>query len=456
MAFVYTKMFGVGNVADADIISNLDKAKKDVYKNDDLVNHGFTPCALLQNVDVQPFTGGSYIYPIQLSGAGGIGPTRALAANNARTGKFEAWKVDKVNSLFARNTFDWQTAKRMAGNNDGSYIDVELNQTRQVIDSFRCEIARSLWSDGAGDLGQVLTLAAPADGLTDITFTWTRKEDMRKVQIGQLLDFNMTRAGGAGIPRGKANQAFKVISLNLGAGTMVVRNVNITTDALGTALAAAERPGNTGTPGQPGEYVYSKDTRDSFPKGIRAFVPDTDADVLAAPTLYGVDRTQDYTRLAGNRVAWQGTYMESIREMCIAVGFNSHLAPSTVVWMSPRDYLAFLQEAEQNGSPPPANPGMTAKLGVAAVSVVSPNGPLVTVASDEFLQAGRMYMLEMSGLSILAVGGKVIVPIMEGGQSYLRLDKSEGDGYYNEYRSYIQAIMTRPTACAVCILPTLA
>lgn len=448
---VITKAFGVGG-----LIANLEKAKKDIYKNDDLANHGFSPCALLQNVDVQTFKGKSVIYPIQLSGASGIGPTRALAAANARAGQFEAWQVSEVLPNFKRDTFDWQTAERMSGNNEGSYIDAQLSQTRQSIDEFRCQIARSLWNDGAGDLGQILTLAAPETAVADFSVTWTRREDMRKVQIGQLLDLNMTRTGGAGVPRGRSDGAFKVISMNLGTGVMVLRNVVTDTDAQNVALALTERVAATGTVGQPGEFVYSKDTRDSFPRGIRAFIPDTDAEVLAAGTFLGVDRTKDYTRLAGNRITWQGTYMETIREACIAVGYNSHLAPSTVCWLSPRDFLAFLQEAEQNGAPPMANPGMTAKLGVAAVSVAASNGPMVTVASDDYLQAGRMYMLEMSGLTILAVGGKIISPIADDGLTILRLDKSEGDGYYTEYRSYIQSIHTRPTACAVCILPTLA
>jgi hypothetical protein len=449
---VITKAFGVGN-----LIANLDKAKKDIYKNDDLANHGFTPCPLLQNVDVQTFIGKSVIYPIQLSGASGIGPTRALAAANSRSGQFEAWQVSDVVPNFKRDTFDWQTAQRMSGNNEGAYIDAQLSQTRQSIDEFRCQIARSMWNDGAGDLGQILVLGAPEVASADFTVTWTRREDMRKVQIGQLLDLHTQRTGVGGVKRGLAagTSSFKVISMNLGTGTMVLRNVVTDTDVQAAALAGTERVGASGIPGQPGEFVYSKDTRDSFPRGIRAFIPDTDADVLAAGTFLGVDRTKDYTRLAGNRVTWQGTYMETIREACIAVGYNSHLAPSTVCWLSPRDFLAFLQEAEQNGAPPQANPGMTAKLGVAAVSVAASNGPMVTVASDDWLPAGRMYMLEMSGLTILAVGGKIISPISDDGLTILRLDKSEGDGYYTEYRSYIQTILTRPTACAVCILPTL-
>ena len=449
---VITKAFGVGG-----LIANLEKAKKDIYKNDDLANHGFSPCALLQNVDVQTFKGKSVIYPIQLSGASGIGPTRALAAANARAGQFEAWQVSEVLPNFKRDTFDWQTAERMSGNNEGSYIDAQLSQTRQSIDEFRCQIARSLWNDGAGDLGQILVLGAADTGLADFSVTWTRREDMRKVQIGQLLDLHTQRTGAGGAKRGRSDTSFKVVSMNLGTGVMVVRPVITDTDVLNTvAFTGTERVAASGTPGQPGEFVYSKDTRDSFPRGIRAFIPDTDAEVLAAGTFLGVDRTKDYTRLAGNRITWQGTYMETIREACIAVGYNSHLAPSTVCWLSPRDFLAFLQEAEQNGAPPMANPGMTAKLGVAAVSVAASNGPMVTVASDDYLQAGRMYMLEMSGLTILAVGGKIISPIADDGLTILRLDKSEGDGYYTEYRSYIQSIHTRPTACAVCILPTLA
>ncbi len=451
-----TKGFGtVTNPDSANITTSIVKWFKTVYKDDDLADHSATQCAAYDSIKVEDFYGANFTFPVVLADASGIGSTRQAAADAARAGLAETWVVSDVYSLFKRMTWDWQTMKRLA-NSSGSYIDVVQRDIGKAITSMKTELSRQFWGDSAGDLGQIKGLAAPHTAAASFTVTLVNKDHMFKFSLNQIYDFWSTRTSGAGVQRGDAGvTAFKLTAMNHNTGELTFLPVVKTTDVAQTNVSAGtERISDGFALDVPADYIFASGTRNSFPYGIRTYIPDTDAEVAASPTLFGVDRTRHYSALAGTRSAWQGTYMDSIRELVLRMNYTTAQQVSSVVWMNPRDFQGFLQECEQNGAPPVRDEAFSMRLGVTAIQVNTPKGK-VRVAADMFLDAGRMYLLEMNALRLLAVGGKLISEINDG-LSMPRLTAAEGDGNYMELRSYTQTVLTRPINCGVVVIPTAA
>lgn len=427
---------------------------KTVYKDDDLADHSLTRCPAYDSLAVERFVGDNYTYPIVLADASGIGQTRAQAKLNARQGLAEKWTVSQVYQQFKHLSWDWQTQER-AKDKIGSYVDTVKRDLAKGIDELKSKMGAQFWNDSAGDLGQVKGLVAPVPCNADFTVSLVNRDSAFKFTLNAIYDFFSTRTIG-GQKRGQSptTHSFKLIAINHNDGGLTFQPVTTVDDAayLGLAAAGVARINDGVALNAPGDYVFAAGTRNTFAYGIRTFIPDTDADVIASPTLFGVNRTQHMSGLAGTRSSWQGTFMDSIRELCLRMQYTTAQSVSHVLWMNPRDFISFQQEAEQNGAPLPMDAGMSMKLGVKALVVNVPGGE-VRVAADKWLDAGRMYLLEMDALRILAVGGRLISEINDG-LSMPRLAAADGDGNYMELRSYTQTIVTRPINCGVCLIPT--
>ena len=443
--------FGITDAVSAGVA----KYFKTVYKDDDLSDHSLTRAPAYDSLAVEDFIGDNYTYPIVLADGSGIGNTRALAKANARQGVGDKWVVGQVYQQFKHLSWDWQTRER-SKDKLGSYVSTVMRDIAKGVDDLKTKMAGQFWNDSAGDLAQVQGLAAPVTCDAIFTVLLVNKDSMFKFVLGAIYDFYSTRTSIGGVKRGQnsALHSFKLTAMNHNTGGLTFQPVVTLDDSPFTASPAAgtARINDGVALNAPGDYVFAAGTRNTFAYGIRTFIPDTDADVIANPTLFGVNRLQHMSGLAGTRSAWQGTFMDSIRELCLRMQYTTAQSVSHVLWMNPRDFISFQQEAEQNGAPLQMDAGMTMKLGVKALIVNVPGGE-VRVAADKWLDAGRMYLLEMDALRILAVGGRLISEINDG-LTMPRLPPADGDGNYMELRSYTQTIVTRPINCGVCIIPT--
>lgn len=229
---------------------------------------------------------------------------------------------------------------------DESLIAKLEEEMQGSFDSLDESIGEHVHGDGAGNIGQIDSLAAGPP----TTFTLANPYDAVRFFVGMVLEANPTRTGSSGTMR---------------AGTGTVTAVDhdhgiITYTANGGWTPVAN------------DYVYVEDDYDAKMKGFEAMNPET------APTsgdsYFGVDRSVHATQLAGHR--YDASSMNPIEGINKALAHAAALkCKPTVLCTHPLDAHNVRQDLGNN---------------VVWDLVKSPNDPSVSIRTVKFSQGGRV------------------------------------------------------------------
>lgn len=372
--------------------------RKYITKPEQLTNFALKKHPLLNMIRrVDDFDGeGLYAtmnYALPTGAAGGTtGFTTAQANYNMPTG-FRIFQQRKT--LYAVTQLKGETIE--ASRKDvGALLRMADKAADETLKYIGLILAKQLVSDGAGDIGQVLSF-------TGSTITLTSISDAINFHEGQWIIFNPTRTGTAGNQRGAApNNRLQVSAVNDTTGVITFTQTIATIAGGGGNVANAD-------------YTYIEGTYDTGMTGIPAFVPATD------PTggenfLGGGSRAKRPNLLAGWRGTWRGTIEDSVK--ALAATMSRYVDPGNViVWLSANNWYRLEMEA---GARAIRNfEGRAAKMGYLAVGIPTPIGTL-ECAMDPFLPEDTGYILDMESWELHTLKAVPHV-ITDDGQSALRV-----------------------------------
>lgn len=229
---------------------------------------------------------------------------------------------------------------------DESLIAKLEEEMQGSFDSLDESIGEHVHGDGAGNIGQIASLAAGPP----TTFTLVDKYNAVRFFVGMVLIANPNRTGNSGTIR---------------AGTGTVTSVNhdkgiITYTANGGWTPVAN------------DYVYPEGDYDAKMKGFEAMNPETEP--TSGDSYFGVDRSVHVTQLAGHR--YDASSMNPIeginKALAHAAGFKCR---PTTLCVHPMDAHNIRQDLGNN---------------VAWDIVKSPNDPSVSIRTVKFSQGGRV------------------------------------------------------------------
>jgi hypothetical protein len=329
-------------------------------------------------------TGNPWKCPIITGRPENTSATASDAFAGLATSEVEAFLLTRGRG-YNRCTLD-QEAMLASANDKGAFLSTATLQIDGMLASLSTQLGIQLWKEGWGDLGVIDTLPSAT------SFKLVNVSDIVGFERGQQLVFSDSQHSDV-----------------LRSGTAVVvtkvnRNTGVVT--VDTALA---------TPGAiAGDWVFKLGDRQNSatPKrlvvtGVRGFIPL--ADPSASEDFFGVDRSVDPTRLAGQRLDCTGmSPIEAINTM--AGQIDREGGTPDYVFMNSQDFATFVntlssKQLYEMVQLSPEKNGVTANVGFSAIKLLSNFGEL-KVVSDPLHPKGTYDFIQMDTWLLGSLGGE--------------------------------------------------
>lgn len=254
-------------------LTAMNAALKELYDGQVVENLVYSDNPFLAMVPKLTDFGGKYRpIPIITGVSQGRSSTFSNAQSNQSPVQIQSFLLTRQ-SDYSLATIDNQTM--LASRTDKMSF---LEGAKLVIDgAFRSitnSLASALFRSGTGSIGRV-------SSITSGVITLTNAADVVQFEVNQVLQANSTDGGS---PRAALGY---VIAVDRTAGTVTVASSGLG----GTAATPSGWVGN--------DYLLVQGDNNAKIKGLAAWLPDTAP--TAGDNYFGVDRSQDVTRLAGIR-----------------------------------------------------------------------------------------------------------------------------------------------------------
>jgi len=337
------------------------------------------------------FGGSSYSVPVEFGRTPGRSTIFATAQANAANGgtRSATFLVTRARDYgIARIQTELMLASK--GSN-ASFMPAVKNTMERTIDTVAFQLAKDLWSNGGGSLGQI----AVGSNTGTPTITLTNVEDAINFYPGQVLELSTDDGiAGAGVRVG-------------GAGIVTVQRVDYTAGTLtATGNWTAGIPGAVAT-----DFIFQEGDYGAKMPGIPAWIPAV-APVAGANILYGVDRgLLDVNALAGIRPDVTGA--STIHEkLILACGTSARLGGAADhIFMNPEDVSDMVLELEGKTEYVRAESKKQeglAVVGYDAIKMMTPMGA-IKVLADQHVPKSRVWGLNMDSWELGSLGGAPIV-----------------------------------------------
>lgn len=296
-------------------------------------------------------------------------------------------------------------AVEAAQNDIDTFVREAANEIDGLLRGLSNDLAFDIFRDGSGLKGVIATASNAANSV----ITFTDSTAARNFEKGMLLEASAT-AGGS---RRSPSDIPEVLAVNR-QGNSITVSLNVTT--LGSAWTA-------------GDFVYQygdgpNSGSNKKITGLAGWIPSS---APSSTAFFGVNRTQDSTRLAG--VRYNGS-AETIEEALI--GAHMELAieggDPDVVFMNHSNTAELIK---QLGSKKDYVSVEVAGVGFQGIRVMTTEGELM-VMSDRNCPVGTAYMLQMDtwGLYSLGEAPRILGPESNGAGDGLRMLRlANDDGY---------------------------
>ncbi len=253
--------------------------KRVVYRNSPLF-------AILEKDE--NFVGENMKMPVIIDGNAGYSPKLSTAITAADPTKSEAFLLTR-NKMYGVLKID-REMMRASSDKKGAFASGMQTECEGLFYSLGRQFTYDLYGDGKGYLGFISTSTT----LASTTLVLTNPNDVIWFQRGQLYQI-----GNPGTDALRASTTLKVVSVNRSAGTVVF-------DANISSVAGAAH----------GDGIVVADSITNRMRGLRAWLV-----VPSATLFFGVDRTVDPVRLAGNildcsAVGSPTAVFDIIQELC--------------------------------------------------------------------------------------------------------------------------------------------
>lgn len=393
-------------------LTTFNAALKEYYSQDYVENLVYKKNPFLAMVPKQPkFPGKNLPVPLIYGNPQGVNSqfstaqTRA-AATNTRVSQFTLTRVKK----YGIAVIDGETLKA-SQDEEGAFIEAATTEIDGVINATTRRIATDGFRAGWGKVG---VLANSSFATTIATLATT--EDAVNFEIGMQIELAAAEATGTL----RAGGPMTVVAVDRSAGTVTFA-ANIST----TIATAAQN-----------DVMFISGDRESAATparrciaGLEAWLPQTAP--ASGDSFFGVDRSVDPTRLAGQRISGAGAPIEELLvEAAVVVGREggkvSHAFCSYRAWSQLQKALgakvAYDMVASSN----------RADIAFKAIVVNGPDGEIKVIA-DQNCPGNKIFALQLDTWKLASIG-PVVSTIDEDGNDILRVynaDQVESrNGFY--------------------------
>jgi hypothetical protein len=206
---------------------------------------------------------------------------RAQARGQVTNSRLDDFLLTRVKD-YSVATIDNETLEASKGNAN-AFMEAATTEIDGAINSLTRSIAVKMYRAGYGEVGVIA-----AGGISSAVITLSQPEDVTNFEVGMELDLSATLTGAVRA-YGTSGNGLIITAIDRDAGTLTF-GFNVTDATNGIPTAAA------------GDIIFVRGDHSGATltsmAGLAAWVPDT------APTstaFFGVDRSQDVTRLGGMR-----------------------------------------------------------------------------------------------------------------------------------------------------------
>jgi hypothetical protein len=323
------------------------------------------------------FVGELAYVPIQNANPQGSSADFTFAQLNIQQGNYLRMALTRVQHHgIARISGE---AAEAAVKSEGALVDLWDNETRGIATTEMSTLATYLYGNGDGVLGRVLS------GSATTTITLYSTANMNYFELGMSLRF--VSATGLS-PTVRA----------LASGT--VQSVVTGIDRRNRTLTFAVAPATTNTSEADGDYIVRSGDQASAARTVITGLDEYVAGGTSPSTLYGLVRSADPVRLAGQSVDYAGWAMEdAVVDASAQAGFQGIGYPNVLV----ANNIEIANMKKSLGSKIIYNDGGgKAKHSFSGISIEGENGPIEVVA-DPFCPRNKAWLLKLDAFSLFSL-----------------------------------------------------
>lgn len=320
--------------------------------------------------------------------------TSAQAVGNSNAGSSSTY-----NRFVVPHYNDYTTANitgdaiDSAKGNENALIDVLTAEIDGALYTASRSLAIALYKNGGGSRGQLSstqTLSATVIQLQNVT-------DVVNFEVGMPIQLSADDGTGGGGTRNSGAVGF-IIKVDRDLGTLTVSNaLGGSATAINSIWAAVAVSDFIF---QAGDYLTGAITANAAMVGVAGWVPSTAPGV--SDSFYGVNRSQDATRLGGVRYnGASGPFEETLIEAAARLGREG--SSPDAAFMNPLDFSGLVKALGAKVIYDRAKAFDDPDIGFEAVKLIGPRGP-IKIVSDVNCPKGTSYMLKMDTWSLKSIG----------------------------------------------------
>ena len=373
-------------------LTNFDAAMKHMYPYKKVENLVYQNNPLLAMIPKETsFPGRNATFAVEYGLTNGRSANFQTAQNNRNGTQLEDFVVTRVKD-YAVVSVDNETLLAADGS-EGSLLDVAKAKTDSALHALARAMGRDIYRSGTGSIG-VLDEDTAATGTA---VTLQTASDIVNFEVGMRI---VASVGGAADGTVLVNNgaAVEVTAVNRTAGTFT----------LATAMQTV-----WGTVGDDLVLYSEGDAQNAGSaikmSGLASWIPSTDPG--GSDSFFGVNRSSDTTRLAGQRMS--GSF-SSIRESLIdgAVQVAREGGRPDAVFLNPLDWASLSKDLEGTSVVASAashnrrrydSSDAAATFGFSSLTLAAPTG-MLDLYADHNCPQGRAYMLQMDTWKLKSLG----------------------------------------------------
>tara|TARA_R110002167_G_scaffold156380_4_gene351094 strand:- start:10174 stop:11451 length:1278 start_codon:yes stop_codon:yes gene_type:complete len=374
-------------------LTNFDAAMKHMYPYKKVENLVYQNNPLLAMIPKETnFAGRNATYAVEYGTTNGRSANFQTAQNNRNGTQLKDFVVTRVKD-YAVVSVDNETLLAADGS-EGSLLDVAKSKTDSALHALARSMGRDIYRSGSGSIGQLDdSVADDGTALTLVT-----NSDVVNFEVGMRIVAGDSAVDGATLANNGA--AVEITGVNRDTGVL-------------TLATAMETVWGIGSGDNADVYLYpegdaANDGTNLKMSGLAAWIPTA---TPSATAFFGVDRTSDPTRLAGQRIT---ATFASIRESLIdgAVRVAREGGRPDAVFMNPVDWASLAKDLEGTYGTSSGNNASrrrydsndsVATFGFSSLSLACPTG-MLDLYSDHNCPEGRAYMLQMDTWKLKSLG----------------------------------------------------
>jgi len=276
-----------------------------------------------------------------------------------------------------------------ADGNEGSLLDVAKSKTDSALLALSRTMGRDIYRSGTGSIGQLDDSVAD-DGLT---ITLTSAGDSLNFEVGMRICAG-TAVDGAAL---KANgAAVEIVGIDRTAGTLTTATPFDAVWAIAAGDDADLHLYVEGDGANGGSNIKIS--------GIDAWIPSA----ITSTSFFGVDRSQDSTRLGGQRQAFTNTIQETIINASVLTAREG--GRPDAVFLNPLDWAKLAIDLEGSASRAASTSrrrydptDKIGQFGFSSLQVASPTG-MLDVYADHNCPQDIAYLLQLDTWALKSLG----------------------------------------------------